>query len=429
MTIRRKLLDDGLTLLILFLATGAFESMVVDLSAPRANTDGSLALEIIWFLVYGAVFLRLIPHYRQTLALVRANMWLLLLVLLAICSIIWSGDPELTLRRGVALLATTLIGIDIAVRYPLREQVRLLCVVLGAVVVLGIVAQLFFPTLVPGYSDPDAWHGVSGHKNEFARSVVLATVVVLCRPRRSLRDFVLIATVTVAAFGLVVLAHSSGALVILITLLLLYKTFGVLRWRRKNLAVACLVGALIVLPMSYLTFENFGKATALFGRDATLTGRVGVWRLALSSIASKPIHGYGYSAFWDGDSQEALRLREESNWSVPHGHNGYIDMTLELGLAGLCLFITGYIIAARRAISCLRRTVEREAMWPLVFLSFFFLYQLIEGSLVSGNTIYWILYVAACFSAAKVTALDQPALKSYGEFAVPKQMIPLGQEQ
>jgi exopolysaccharide production protein ExoQ len=430
MRIRRKLLGDSFTVAVLFLSTGAFQSLVIDLADPRTGTDGSRFLQSLWFAVYAVVISRLVPHYRQIVALVRANKCLLLLVLLAVCSILWSDDPGLTFRRGVALLATTLVGIDFAVRYSVRDQVRLVCIVLGSVVLFGIVAQLFFPTLMPSPAlDSAAWHGVSGHKNEFARTVVLATVALLSRSRRSLRDFVLTALAIVVAFGLVILAHSAGALVVLIALLSLFRIFGALRWRPKILVTASLASALIVLPISYLAFQNLDKVTALLGRDASLTGRVGVWQLALTSIANNPIHGYGYSAFWDADSQAATRIREELNWGVPHGHNGYIDMTLELGFAGLLLLLAGYVLAARRATDYFQRGVEREAIWPLIFLSFFFLYQLNEGSIVAGNTIYWILYVAMCFSVTKVTVAHEPALQSDREFAVPVGAFSLGQER
>jgi len=417
MRIPCQALNDVFTVVVLFLATGAFETLVVDPTDPRVATDGSPFMQILWFVIYVLVVFRLIPQYRQIIVLVRANKCLFLLVLLAVCSIMWSEDPALTLRRGLALLATTLIGIDFAVRYSVRDQLRLLYIVLGLVVSFGIVAQLFFPSLIPNADvDTEAWHGVVGFKNDWARIVVLATVAVFSRSRRSLRDFVLVASVVLVAFGLIALAHSVGALVFLVAMLLLSKTFGALRWRPKILAIACLASALIVLPMSYLLFQNFNKATALLGRDATLTGRVGIWQLALSSIAKNPILGYGYSAFWEADSHAAIRIREELHWAVPHAHNGYIDLTLGLGLAGLLLFAASYLIAARRAIDCLRRGIEREVMWPLVYLSFMVLYQLTEGSLVTGNTIFWILYVAACCSVTDLTASDQPVLAIDSEF-------------
>jgi O-antigen ligase len=430
MTIRRKLIHDAFTLAVLFLATAAFQSFLVDPTDPRASTDGSTSLQLVWFVVYVFIAFRLIPHYRQVIALLRANMCLLLLVLLAVSSIMWSQDPSLTLRKGVALVATTLIGIDFAIRYSVRDQLRLLCIVLGLIVLLGIVTELVFPALIPNADfDTKAWHGVMAFKNDWARIVVLAAVAWFSRPRRSARDYLVVASVTVVAFGLIALAHSAGALVILLALLLLSKISGGLRWKPKKLAAAGLASALVLFPMSYIALHNLDEVTAVLGRDASLTGRVGLWQLAISSIERNPIQGYGYSAFWSADSQAATRIREEMNWDAPHAHNGYIDLTLETGLTGLLLLMSAYLTAGRRAIDCLQRGVEREAMWPFVYLSFFILYQFTEGSLVTGNTIYWILFVAGCFSVTNAAGTDQQPFKSPSGSIASLQLLPLGQDQ
>lgn len=432
MGIRRKLIiEDAFTLAVLFLATGAFQTFAVDHSDLRSVDNGSRFMEILWVAVYGVVVFRLIPQSRLIITMVRANKFLLLLVLLAVSSTMWSGDPGLTLRRTIALVATTLIAIDFAVRYSVRDQLRLLCIVLGLVVSLGIVAELFFRGLIPGADyDSAAWHGLWSAKNEFGRIVVLAAVAVFSRSRRSLRDFALIGCLALLAFGLIVLAHSIGSLVILVAMLLLFRVFPALRWRPKILAKTGLAAALVVLPVSYLLFQNLDKVTAIFGRDASLTGRVDIWQLVLPSIEKSPILGYGYSAFWLPDSQTAERIREELNWAgAPHAHNGFIDMALGLGFAGLLLLLASYLVAARRAIERFHQSAEREAMWPLVYLSFFLLYQFTEGSLVAENNIYWILYVAVCFSVTRITVTDQPALTVDSEFSPSRQMFPLGQEQ
>ncbi|HXA76188.1 MAG TPA: O-antigen ligase family protein [Candidatus Acidoferrales bacterium] len=414
MTIRRKIIDDTFTLAVLFLATGAFQSFLVDPADPKSATDGSTFLQLVWFVVYVCVVFRLIPHYRQVIALVRANRCLFLLVLLAVFSIVWSQDPSLTLRRGVALLATTLIGIDFAIRYSVRDQLRLLCIVLGLVVSLGIVAQLFFPSLIPTSDfDVEAWHGVVAFKGNFAKIVVLANAAVLCRARRSLMDYLLVAVLTLVALALIVAAHSAEALVITVAMLVLFGTSGALRWKPKLLTLATIAGLVMAIPASYVALHNLDSLTAMVGRDATFTGRRTIWPLALSSIARSPIHGYGYSAFWEASSSQAERIREEVKWTAPHAHNGYIDLTLELGLAGLLLFGGASIIAVRRAIQVVRTNLGHEAMWPLMYLALTFFYQFTESSIVVGNTIFWILFVTVSFALARMNSTYEmgPALE------------------
>src|SRR4029077_7976394 len=132
----RKFWGDAFILAVLFLATGAFQSLVLDNSNPQAGADGSPLMKVLWAAVYSVVALRVISQYQRIMQVVRANKLLLSLVLFAILSTVWSEDPALTLRRGVAVLATTALGIDFAVRYPIREQLRLLGVVLGLTVLL-----------------------------------------------------------------------------------------------------------------------------------------------------------------------------------------------------------------------------------------------------------------------------------------------------
>src|ERR1700733_7097677 len=107
MRISRLLWGDAFTLAVLFLGTGAFQSLVVDNTNPQAGAEGSPLMKVLWAVVYSVVALRVLSQYHRIVPVVRANKLLLFLVLFAILSTIWSEDPALTLRRGVAVLATT----------------------------------------------------------------------------------------------------------------------------------------------------------------------------------------------------------------------------------------------------------------------------------------------------------------------------------
>jgi hypothetical protein len=61
------------------------------------------------------------------------------LVGIALASAIWTVAPDITLRRSLLLLGTTLFGIYLAMRYSLREQLQLLSWALGLVILLSIV--------------------------------------------------------------------------------------------------------------------------------------------------------------------------------------------------------------------------------------------------------------------------------------------------
>lgn len=92
-------------------------------------------------------------RWRQFINVLTRDKLLLLLVVVALCSLFWSVSPEVTLRRSVALVGTTAIGAYLATRYTVGGQLRLLAWALGIAALLSLV----FGLLLPSYeisSDP-----------------------------------------------------------------------------------------------------------------------------------------------------------------------------------------------------------------------------------------------------------------------------------
>jgi O-antigen ligase len=79
------------------------------------------------------------------------------------------------------------------------------------------------------------------------------------------------------------------------------------------------------------------KSTVLeaSGRDATLTGRTGLWETLLQE-PTDPLIGVGYASFWLGE--RLTRFWAMYPKSPPNeAHNGYLEVYLNLGLIGVCL--------------------------------------------------------------------------------------------
>jgi exopolysaccharide production protein ExoQ len=326
--------------------------------------------------------------------------------------VFWSGDPGLTLRRGMALLATTLFGLDFAVRYPIRKQLQLVTIALSAIVALSVVVQVFFAGLVPVVDKayPNAWVGLFDQKNVFARVIVLAAIVVLASVRRTMSGILTAIFTFVAAVGLIIATQSITAVVALVGLILVLQFAPALRWTGRVRTLITFSAAVMVAPAIFLLVHYWALILNLLGRNGTLTGRAQLWAISLSSMELKPVLGYGYSAFWMV-SQEALRINAMLRWDVPHAHNAYIDLALELGLIGLALYVAAYIVALWRAVRYMRADSEPGAKWPLVYLCFILLYSFTESSVLVPGSIFWMLFVAAACSVAQpVGALAyQPA--------------------
>lgn len=399
---RRGYLGDIFTIFVLILATGAAQSAVVDVSNAKAVTEGNTVLQLMWAAIYVIVAARAVQQFRAIVEAVRSNKLLIALVLLTIVSAFWSDDAGLTLRRSLALVATTLFAVDFAVRYSIRGQLRLVAIALGSVVVASIVMQLFFPGLIPtvDHAYPDAWVGLFGQKNEFGRIIVLATMVSIAGLRRSIGGVILAVTAVLAGLGLIIATQSMTSVVAFAGMLLVLQFAPTLRWNAGIRAAAGILGVAIAVPVLYFVSRNRQALTQLLGRSSSLTGRAQLWKLCLASIALKPILGYGYSAFWNV-SDEATRISATLRWAVPHAHNAYIEIALDLGLVGLALYAIVFILALRRAITYMRMDLDPAAKWPLIYLCFVLLYSFTESAVLVPSSIFWMLFVAAACTAAQ----------------------------
>jgi O-antigen ligase len=263
-------------------------------------------------------------------------------------------------------------------------------------VLLSVIVQVFFPGQIPTVDMlyPDAWVGLFGQKNEFGRIVVLATLVVLTAVRKSVGGIIITVLALVTAIGLIIAAQSMTSFVALVGMILVMQFAPTLRWSAGIRRAVQVFGTIIALPALYALIHFRDSVTELMGRNASLTGRVKIWGLSLASIALKPILGYGYSAFWPA-SAEAMRIDVAINWTVPHAHDAYIELALELGLVGLGLYVAAYLVAMKRAALYMRMERGNSAKWPLVYLCFVLLYSFTENYVLAPNTIFWMLFVAA----------------------------------
>ncbi len=73
----------------------------------------------------------------------------------------------------------------------------------------------------------------------------------------------------------------------------------------------------------------------LLGKDLTLTGRIGLWEMALELIREKPLFG------WGNYRQGAILLRQYYYW---YAHNLFLDILLEGGLVCMGAFL--YMLSA-----------------------------------------------------------------------------------
>jgi exopolysaccharide production protein ExoQ len=170
------------------------------------------------------------------------------------------------------------------------------------------------------------------------------------------------------------------------------------------------VGGLAVANLS----DFVGDAIVLFGRDATLTNRVPIWK-NLINIATSPLLGTGYGSFWLGE--RAAIIREE--WNAGIAHNGYLEIYLNLGWIGL-LFVGGILVKAYRKNIIEAGIDYGYGKFKIVFYFVVIVYNFTESGL-NGMSLIWFVFLLLSFGPAglgsNIHGKMNKGLESWGRMA------------
>lgn len=397
--------EKSFSVVALFLFTAALLPTLLMARGEAVTADvGNPVLRNTYTALHIISFALLAVHWREVLRVVRQCWPAVLLVTLALVSMVWSIEPDLTLRRSLALLGTTAFGLYLAARYDRRTLLRLLGVALGAAAVLSVVFALALPRYgVEQTIHTGAWRGVYTQKNGLGQAMALSAIVFLliALDRGRWRGLAWLGVFLSAA--LVALSTSVTAASVMVACFLLIPLYRALRLHSTIAVPLLIVGVLTASVAGALLLQHAQTVLRLIGRDPTLTGRTVLWTTVLEMIGQRPALGYGYSAFWRGAEGPSGLVWRAVQWETPHSHNGFLDLALALGMVGVATFAVLLVAALVRAIREVRSSPEPSAVWPVLFISFFMLYNVTESALLIQNDYLWLLFVAAaCSGAASV---------------------------
>ncbi|BAU14188.1 O-antigen polymerase [Leptolyngbya sp. NIES-3755] len=364
-------------------------------STPEINVIASPIVSafqnLLFLILFGLIALRI--KYFLPVVAKRKMLWVV--VGIAIASVVWSEVPDLTFRRGNLLLFSTLLSLYFAMRFPLRQQLHMLAQTFGILAVSNFLFTLAFPSQgINRMAHAGAWMGITLHKNGLAGLMVLSAVIffsiVIDKRERTLATFGGLAISVL----LVILSTSRTGLSVMILLMVLTYAFQLLRSKSTFALPAFLAGFLTIGATIVLVVDNYERILTSMGRDATLTGRTTIWEVALERWTERPWFGYGYQSFWIPDQGNSLEVLYRMSWQPAHGHNGFLDLLVELGAVGFVAFAISLLIAFKRAIAWYKLNPNAIGTLPLISFCYVIMYNLTESSLLfTPNGINWFLYV------------------------------------
>jgi O-antigen ligase len=291
----------------------------------------------------------------------------LLLIGFMFLAVLNATDPFSALRAA----SFTVIGIlAVSTVLAIPRDADAFCTVLSTASILVLAVCYAGLVLFPGEAKHTAdsfepqhaglWRGVFAHKN-------IAGPVMACLAFGALYIFrrgrVATGALIFAASMLFMLKTGSkttvGLVPVAMAVVALPAVYG-MRPLAAFLFVAAIVGtALATLGIVFI--EPLRHLAATHFPDLTYTGRTTLWEFAGEMIAKKPLTGYGYESFWMTPFMLSIEQPFDRAWdirAIVHGHNGYVDIALLMGVPALIVAVWAFLIAP--VIDFLRVPMRRE---------------------------------------------------------------------
>ena len=390
---RRRIVDAiafGLSVLMLLTYSQAWVNPLI---GDSVDAQSSALVRTLYLPAYAAGLILIATRPWENLIGLARQPFLVALLVIAAASVAWSVAPDQTLRREVALVATTLGGVALAARWRWPTLVEVIATSFAVLVILSLIAGVLFPSVGRMPDVVGAWRGLWGEKNTFGGMMAFAflsfAAAGLLRRRR-----------VVLWWGLAGLAAMllllSGSKTSLVALVLGAAALGFVLLARRGGAIAVVatyvaVVGLVVLAMGVAFAPD--QFLNLLGKDATLTGRTKLWLAVLRLIRQQPWLGYGYGAVWSDPSGRGplAWIVKQAGYRPEHAHNGWLEQWLGMGLVGLTAWTLCYLTALLQSLWAV--FVRRGALYAFPFMVVYGLMILTESIAVTYNDLRWVLFV------------------------------------
>ncbi len=146
------------------------------------------------------------------------------------------------------------------------------------------------------------------------------------------------------------------------------------------------------------------------GKSETLTGRTTIWQLAIDAVNLQPLLGHGMGGFWE--TSQAQILRAYADWAVPHAHNGFLEVALQIGWVGTALVTLVLLQVACAAKRIYKDRTLRFELWPSLFLLTVLIYGAVEANYLRPNSfVQLFMYLIIAYGAGSSQALH-PRIES-----------------
>lgn len=373
----------------LFLASGA---------ASRLGLSNGE--RIGWLIVDTIVVVQLIKRPRFAVSTLRHRL-LMSWGALACLSALWSQAPMISAYHGLQLVMTIVAGLMLTASIGLHRFVRVVFLSLLATAFLSLAINIVSPEQSTGWQG--AWMGAFSHKNTLGSMMALLIVTSIVLLLAGWRPC-LAALGLGLGLGLLAMSRSGTAIIATLVTVGIILPFAILR-RRLSLVPLAAGMTLITVAAAAIATGLTGLDPTIFvldsvGKDATLSGRSLLWDFGIDAFFKRPLLGYGFKGWWEGETTTVQLLRFAIGSDLWLFHNNFIEVAVAFGIAGPILLAAGLILAFMRSVAFSAGARSAVDIWPLGFFLLLLFQTLSENPLFQNHSTLQFLFAAAVSAVA-----------------------------
>jgi len=189
------------------------------------------------------------------------------------------------------------------------------------------------------------------------------------------------------------------ALVLSVGMLFIYK-----RWfKAVGITILLCLAVLAVLPRNVLIHQDAEK------KEQSIVERFELWKRARDVIKAKPWTGTGINTY----NVAHAKYDKQKNWRVRgyYAHNGYLQMTAEIGLPGIFFFLLFLFMFFRKVLNALGpirdSPEEYTRLGLLTSLLAYLLYATCDNNLQSPPSFMMFWFLAGILIARQRGVLSE----------------------
>jgi len=374
--------------------------------AEQAFEEGNLLDRTIFLVLIVLAIGVLVSRSFNWSVFVARNSVLMLFLIFALVSVIWSDFPFVALKRWIRDLGHYLVVL-VALSDPrpleaIRTLLRRLCYLL---IPLCILFSKYFPHLGKRYNPWTGaayFVGAATDKNNLGVLCLVSGIFFFWdtvtrwssrKERRSKR--IIVVNIAFIAMTLWLLHYGNSAT----SRVCLMIGFLVIALASSNLARRHPAFLKVLIPVGFCLslivvfgFGLKGEVAEAVGRDPTLTERTDLWTVLLN-MHTNPLLGTGYESFWLGPRFHWIA---QTFGPVNEAHNGYLEVYLNLGLIGLFL-LGGFLITSYRMICRRFTTTSGLGSLSLALWTVLLFYNITEAAF--KFQLMWVIFLLIAMAA------------------------------